>query len=210
MFLHCWTIAGRTGNCQLSWISWVQSCPGKPSLGFFMPLGLSSLFLHLCPSEVQHRGKQEEPAQRRWGCADLLLPGRGWPHVSAQLPGFPQEKEQIWSNVSDHAVGTGTLAMVRRREECWKPISMYVSPALVPSAFPQTLFSFLLSPSPALLHTVSLATSPPGIGREAGEGMGGVTLWEPAATSPSPCLNGIVQNKETQSENVWVLHICQK
>lgn len=114
VFLHSWTIAGRTGNCHLSWISWVQSCPGKPSLGFLMPLGLSSLLLHLSPSEVQHRGKQEEPAQRRWGCADLLLPGRGWSHVSAQLPGFPQEKEQIWSNIWDHAVGTGTLAVVRR------------------------------------------------------------------------------------------------
>lgn len=73
VFLHSWTIAGRPGNCHLSWISWVQSCPGKPSLGFFMPLGLSSLFLHLSPSEVQHRGKQEEPAQHWWGCADLLL-----------------------------------------------------------------------------------------------------------------------------------------
>ena len=66
--------------------------------------------------------------------------------------------------------------MVRRQEECWEAISVYVSPALVPSAFPHPLFSFFLSASPALLHTVSLATSPPGTGREAGEGMGGVTL----------------------------------
>lgn len=38
--------------------------------------------------------------------------------------------------------------------------------------------------------------------------MGGETLWEPAAASPSPCLKGII--KETQSGNVWVLNVCQK
>lgn len=83
-------------------------------------------------------------------------------------------------------------------------------PCLGPLCLPSPRFAFFLSPSPALLHTLSLATSPTGAGGEAGAGMGGEMLWEPAATSPFPCLKGIVQNQETQSGNVWVLIVCQK
>lgn len=139
--------------------------------------------------------------------ADLLLQGRDWPQVCAQLPGFPQEKGQIRFNILDRAVGTGTLVLARGQEECWKAISTCV-PCLGPLCLP--CFAFFLSPSPAVLHTVRLATSPAGAGREAGEGMRGETLWEPAATCPSPSLKGTLQNKETQSGNVWVLNVCQK
>ena len=99
--------------------------------------------------------------------------------------------------------------MVRRQEECWKAISTSTSPAFVPSAFFTPHFALFLYPSPSLLHTASLAASPPGTGKVVGEGMGGEMLWEPAAASPL-CSKRMVQNEETQSGSVWVLNVCNK
>ena len=59
-----------------------------------MPLGPSSSFSHLSRSEVE-LGVGGRLAQHQWECSNLLLPGRTWPQVCAQLPGFPQEKERF-------------------------------------------------------------------------------------------------------------------
>lgn len=149
-------------------------------------------------------------AQHWCECSDLLLQGRDCRHICVQPSGFPQEKEQIWFNILDHAIGTGILVKVRRQEECWKAISTYLFPALAPSAFFTLSFVLFLSLSQSLLHTASVVTSSPEIGREAGEEMGGEILWEPVAAFPSPCSKGIVQNKETQFVNVWILSVCKK